>query len=473
MPTRFYLPSTGAAAVSPAVGGVWDQTGTITRRPLAATPSDTAIVAPDSAYVAETSATSPWDVLLRQYVSDPIGPQTISGTFSFVAKALESAGTADMFIQLRIAVVSGDGTVERGELYAGNTATTLGGAGASNQEMSNGGTRIYNAVALSPIAAQNGDRLLLEVGYRALNVDATSRSGGVQQGDPTSGTDYALAADTATGNRPWFELSATIAPVSVDELEATLFPDTTRVSVALTWASSPAPSTALIERVNADGTIVPVRGADPATLIAGVWVGDDYEAPLDANFYYQATSSDRPGETITSATYMLPSNGLTWLKHPGRPALNATFTISRAPDFTRPVSVGVFDVLGRTKPIVRSMRRYAERGELIVYTDNESERLALLALIEDGAPLFLATPGGHGVGNVYVSVGDVAEQRISRLGSEFARYWSLPLTIVDRPSGVALAVGNSWSDVLGAYASWSQLLQTEGTWIGVLEGVDD
>lgn len=211
MATRFYLPSSGSAAASPGFGSLWDDSASAVRRPLVGTPSNSSIVAPSSAYVAEATATSPWDVLIRQYVSDPIGAQTISGTFSFVAKAAETAGTADMFVQLRIAVVSGDGSTERGELYAGNTATTLGGAGASNQEMSTGGTRIYNAVSLSSVDAQAGDRLLVEVGYRSLNTTTTSRSGGVEQGDPTSGTDYALASDTGTGNRPWIEFSGTVS----------------------------------------------------------------------------------------------------------------------------------------------------------------------------------------------------------------------------------------------------------------------
>lgn len=211
MSTRFSLPSAGVAPAAPAYGGLWDQTAEAARLPLAAAPTDTAIVSPTAAYVGETSVTAPWDVLLRQYVSEPIGAQMIGGTFSFVAKALESTGTADMFVQIRIAVVSDDGSTVRGELYAGNTATTLGGAGSANQEMGSGGTRIYNAIALSAVAALNGDRLLVEVGYRSLNVTATSRLGGVERGDPISGTDYLLAADTATGNRPWLEFSQDIA----------------------------------------------------------------------------------------------------------------------------------------------------------------------------------------------------------------------------------------------------------------------
>ncbi|MGZ0147135.1 hypothetical protein ACXJJ3_08695 [Kribbella sp. WER1] len=256
-----------------------------------------------------------------------------------------------------------------------------------------------------------------------------------------------------------------------DTLTATLFPATTRASVSLSWTSTPVPATATIQRVNGDGTIVPVRGADPATLVAGAWVGDDYEAPLDSPFYYQATSTDRPGVTITSPTYTMDSGGKTWLKHPGRPFLNTVVEVASGPDLTRPVAQGVFEVLGRSRPIAVTMMRGSERGEIVLNTHTDADRVAIIGLLEDGEPLFLSTPAGYGMGSVYVAVGEVAERRLTHIGSTADRQFTLPFTVVDRPPGTALALGNSWSDVLGAYASWSQLLASEGTWTGVLQGV--
>ncbi|MFF1820399.1 hypothetical protein ACFVWG_24045 [Kribbella sp. NPDC058245] len=256
-----------------------------------------------------------------------------------------------------------------------------------------------------------------------------------------------------------------------DTLTANLFPATTRVSVSLSWTSDPVPATATVERVNADGTVIPVRGADPATLVAGAWIGDDYEAPLDLSFYYQATSTDRPGVVVTSETYEMDSAGRTWLKHPGRPFLNTVVEVAGPPDLTRPVAQGVFEVLGRSRPVAVTMRRNSERGELVLNTRTDTERVALVGLLDDGGPLFLAAPGGYGLGSVYIAVGEVTERRLTGLGATQDRQFVLPFTVVDRPIGTALALGNSWSDVYGAYASWSQLLATEGTWTGVLEGV--
>lgn len=256
-----------------------------------------------------------------------------------------------------------------------------------------------------------------------------------------------------------------------DTLVGTLDTANARVSVALNWTSAPVPATATIERVDGSGAITPVRGAELATLVAGAWVGDDYEAPLDEPFYYRATSTDRPGVAVESVQYTMPSNGLAWLKHPGRPFLNTVVTVSMPPSWTRPVAQGVFDVLGRSAPVAVSMRRNSPRGDLTLYTEDEASRVALLLLLDDGSPLYLQTPSGRGVGNVYVSIGEVAESRLTHIGTTEARSWTLPLTVIDRPTGGVLAAGNSWSDVLGSYASWSAMQQSEDTWTSVLEGV--
>jgi hypothetical protein len=230
-------------------------------------------------------------------------------------------------------------------------------------------------------------------------------------------------------------------------------------------------TTATIVRVNtSDGTVLAVRGGDPATLAGGGWVGQDYEVPLDDPFYYRASSTDVPGLELLSPTYTVVGDGRTLLKHPGRPALNQVVHVATAPSVSRPVAQGVFDVLGRPTPVAVSMRRSAPRGELQLTTYTEDERQALLLLLEDGTPLYLQAPADYGVGNVYVSIGDVTEGRMAGTGFTPERRWSLPFVVVDRPTGDALAVGNTWADVLADYGSWDEL-RAAGTWADVLEGL--
>jgi hypothetical protein len=231
-------------------------------------------------------------------------------------------------------------------------------------------------------------------------------------------------------------------------------------------------TTATIARVNsADGTVLAVRNAEPATLVLGQWIGPDYEVPLDDEFYYRATSPDVPGVELLSVPYSVASVERTMLKHPGRPALNAAVRVSEGPSLTRPVAQGIFDVLGRQTPVAVSMRRNSARGDLHLVTFDDAEREALLLLLDDGTPLLLQTPSGYGVGNVYIAVGEVSEERATGFGPEPLRRWTLPFVVVDRPTGAALAVGNSWADILASYGSWDAMRAAEGTWAGVLEGL--
>lgn len=257
-------------------------------------------------------------------------------------------------------------------------------------------------------------------------------------------------------------------------------PDTAGVDYAWTGTADASTSTVTlvtptavsVSRVNTvNGTVSPVRNAEPATLVAGTWIGQDYEVPLDDPFYYRATAASAPSVDVTSPTYVMPAQGRTMLKHPGQPALNMVVNPTKGPDLSRPVAQGVFDVLGRDYPVAVSMRRSSARGTLELVTFTDAEAANLVTMLIDGMPLLLSTPSGYGLGNRYIAVADLDEARLSPLGSEQARSWTLPFVTVDRPAGAALAVGNTWADVTSTYSTWGALLSGEGTWAGVVSGV--
>lgn len=205
---RFYLPSAGTPSVTPAFGAGWGLTTTATRRSLVIQPTNTLNT---SVQGTETTSTVV-DVLSGQFVSAPLAEQSISGTVSAVIQTWESTTSADAFLQMRIRVVSNDGSVVRGTLYGGQTETTVSATTtAANYEFTTSAlTRRLSAVATTPINVAHGDRLVVELGWRAANLTTTSRSAALYFGDPTGVADYPLAVD-ATGGRPWVEFSQDIA----------------------------------------------------------------------------------------------------------------------------------------------------------------------------------------------------------------------------------------------------------------------
>ena len=210
MATRFYLPASGAAPVTPALGSQWTVTTGWSAHPAPTVKSNTALA--NGTARQNGSTTSVTDRLDRVFVSAQLDAQTISGTFSAVVQGLESATGHNAWLDIVIRVVSADGQTQRGVLYAGSTATSPSAtAGVENQEFGTTlASRIKSAVALSSVAAQAGDRLVIEVGYRKQSTTST-QTATLRYGDPTGSTDAALTAGTTTTTiAPWVELSQTL-----------------------------------------------------------------------------------------------------------------------------------------------------------------------------------------------------------------------------------------------------------------------
>lgn len=207
MATRIYLPSSGAPAVSPAYDGAWADTGGAGRILAQVERTDTTFA---EVTRAETSDVV-HNVLLRQFVVGPLAAQIIGGTVKGQVLCRQSATAADMRAQMVVRVVSNDGATERGTLRAAD-------AGALSSEWNH--VRLRNCTlplaALSPealaaVEVQDGDWLVIELGYRAHNTSTTSYTGRMQFGTGILYPDLPEdEASSATFN-PWVEFSADIA----------------------------------------------------------------------------------------------------------------------------------------------------------------------------------------------------------------------------------------------------------------------
>lgn len=224
MPTRFYLPTTAQAApVSPAFGSQWNNTGSASRRKTSTTKANTPTT--DDATPLTVGSTATTNRLSHQWVSDPIGAQTISGTLSAVVICAESATSANASLQVVVRVVSNDGSTERGVLYAGHAAANNSTSGTLGHEMGTSAqTRIIpSGTALSSVTTQDGDRIVIEMGARFNNSTGTTQYVQFRLGDPSATSDLALTASQTPTGAPWVELSPTIDPAGSDPADTTKF----------------------------------------------------------------------------------------------------------------------------------------------------------------------------------------------------------------------------------------------------------
>lgn len=207
MATRFYLPSTGVAAVSPAFGSGWESTANADRIAMVTTRINSAMTTKDGA----GDAGADQEQLLRQYVSAPLAAQTLSGSVKGVARFISTtAGNGRPAI--RIAKCANDGTsvVEILAItFSSNnidlppaTATSL-----TNRRFEEGADDFVLNFADVTITA--GDRLIVEPGYRDHTTN-TGRFVSISFGD-NSGTDLPEDETTTAANNPWVEFSADIS----------------------------------------------------------------------------------------------------------------------------------------------------------------------------------------------------------------------------------------------------------------------
>lgn len=216
-----------------------------------------------------------------------------------------------------------------------------------------------------------------------------------------------------------------------------------RVSLALTWTTAPVQTQVRVRRLDPDGQKRDVRQGSPATLSAGLGTIYDYEAPFDQAVTYYIEKTDGSQVVAQTGTTTLTAGGQVWLIHPGLPENSEAVTVVEWPTWTRPVTRGIFQPLGRKYPIVTSQTRSGEAGTMTVYTDSPTRRADLLRLLDYGVPLMLkGSPDYEDAGWRWVAVGDVDESPVEDgFGSTVTGFtiWTLPLVVVDPPVGTAAA----------------------------------
>ena len=221
MAERFYLPSTGAAAVSPAYGA-WGNVIVADRRAMVTTRISSAMTNQD-AFTSDLLENASY--LWRQYVSAPIPAQTITGTIKGQVRCSETDATDNHDrVTIRVIVVSNDGGTVRGTLLA------LGYYGNTN-EYSIAPTltsrKIADGDALSSVVAQANDRIVVEIGTQnsVLSIFEDEPLSAVFGDD--SGTDLPEDETTTATNNPWVEFSQnlfnqTLTPSAVASAGAVL-----------------------------------------------------------------------------------------------------------------------------------------------------------------------------------------------------------------------------------------------------------
>ena len=207
--TRWYLPSTGAAAVNPA-NDSWTRTAGM-GSDLAAV--RTRISSSMATVTSTKTSANPGSALIRQYVTEPLAAQTITGNVSGQMRCIESNGALSACVAVSVRAVSNDGTTVRSgglAISASDLYTTTSEMYTSLRNLKLMDVNESASIALTSMTLSDGDRLVFEFGYKATST-STTYTGGISFGD-NSATDLAADMTTTTANNPWIEFDSDIKP---------------------------------------------------------------------------------------------------------------------------------------------------------------------------------------------------------------------------------------------------------------------
>lgn len=199
-------PSAGTPGyVVSAFQGGWGITGSAVVKSLTTAPRTTETVN-TSVACAETGTSGDEKGLLYCGVSAPLKAQTITGDFNVLLFLAESSAAANMFLRVHVWVTQGNSDTPRGTLVDKVLGTS---------EISDTWTGLAQgfaaAIAMSSLAIQDGDRLVIEVGFLATNTSATSYSLTMYYGACANGPDTTAGqAGWNSSRRSWFSFSNAI-----------------------------------------------------------------------------------------------------------------------------------------------------------------------------------------------------------------------------------------------------------------------
>ncbi|WBQ02939.1 hypothetical protein [Kribbella sp. CA-293567] len=223
-------------------------------------------------------------------------------------------------------------------------------------------------------------------------------------------------------------------------------------------------------------TWVTVRGGSTVTVASQNARVDDYEWTPGVLTTYRVTSYDvtdvQQAQFTTTITQDLPG---VWLKVPAAPYLNRAVTVSTRTEIGRRSRGGVFDVVGRTFPVLVGDVRSGREFGLRIRTESPSDERDLDYLFASGEVLYLQAPAAMDQFPIgYYAAGDVKwtlpTERERRTFPQ-RRYWDVPLTEVAAPGPAVVGSTYTCASVLADYATVTALLAANATIADLLERV--
>lgn len=182
---------------------------------------------------------------------------------------------------------------------------------------------------------------------------------------------------------------------------------------------------------------------------------------------------DFTDQGTVSLTPVLPNANLKpyWLMNPGRPGQNLRVEITDCSDITQSGKTGVFEVLGRSVPVVVTDNMQSDTFTFDIDAANKQEAKELAGRLALGETMYLLVADPlDDMDTVYFATLSVNRKRDTLRGS-----WtvSVQARVTAQPAPAVYGITYTWQDVTNNYATWSALVADPAnpTWAAVPDKV--
>lgn len=236
-----------------------------------------------------------------------------------------------------------------------------------------------------------------------------------------------------------------------------------RVQLAATLLGAGA-TYAVFDRTTDAVNYTTVRGASHVTVTAQNASAQDFEFPAGVATTYRVRSYNG-ADVLQSTQTVVNTQDLTavWFKSISRAFLNQSNKVTEVGTITRPFRGGLFDVIGRSFPVVVSDVRGSKQLVLQVNTITDAQRDNFDYLLASGDPVFVHVPSTNvKVQSGYFAITNSSEALVGIPSDQ--RFFDLSLTEVAAPTAEVVPVTITWQGVKNLYPTWTALKAANATW---------
>jgi len=225
-------------------------------------------------------------------------------------------------------------------------------------------------------------------------------------------------------------------------------------------------------RPAAGGLWQPVRGGT-VDVTNGLMARkvDDYEFPsgVDLQYRIEGVTGASAGQLVVQSAVVSRQSvaDAVWLKFITQPALNRRLDFMGRSDIARDARTAVFQVQGRSDPVVVSDVHSSRTFTIRVATHTRSDTDALDHALSQGLPCYLQVPAGINCPSVYAVVGSYSFEPPALKSAR--NVWTIPLTEVSAPPPSIVSPQATWQQLLDLYPSWEALMDAVPTWLQIAD----